>query len=119
MRKFESTGASHDHRLLIHPENLAQHIGDLLQRSISLDRVEDEGHHVLRAVGCLAQRVERNTHPLVIARAAQLPQARNLPALAVGIEFEDRDRQRRIDRVFVHADDDAFLLVDLALIAKG
>src|SRR5215510_7650905 len=78
-----------DDRFPIEAEDLTVHVGDLAQRHVVLDRVHEDGHHVLAAAAGLGELLEAPFYLGHVARGLEPTHALHLLALHAFIETEE------------------------------
>src|SRR5262249_41601223 len=96
--------ASEDDRLAVQAEDLAVHVGDLAQRPVVLDRVDQARHHVVAAAARLRELLEPLLHARPVARALEAADALDLLALHRLVDLQVLDRRLLGHRVLVDAD---------------
>src|SRR5262249_25502990 len=109
----------HDRSVGVGAERAAEGVAHLAERAVGPDAVEEGVHQVAAGRRGLRQRPERSLRPLLVALAADAVEALEVALEPLGVDVEDRDVERLVDDVVVHADDDTLAAVHLLLEAPG
>ena len=98
------------------PENPPQAIGDLSERRLGQDRLDEDGDHIASRAGALLDSVEGGTEGGVGSSITKRPDALHLLVLHLGIDPEDV-RGRVASRIHetVHAHDGPLARLDILL----
>src|SRR5947209_8649106 len=110
---------SHEGWLAVAAEHALHAVGNLLDRGVGSDRVEDLRHHVLASGRSFTKQRKRPLHAPGIAFRPELFQTGNLTPLYPRIDFQDGDIDRRLADELVDAHHDLLLPLQLTLVLEG
>src|SRR5215471_9083770 len=103
----------------MHAEDGAETVADLPEGHGRLHGIDDESHEVLRPASAALQCVERSPGRVAVTGGAQPADALGERLAQTGLELEEVGRALLVRDELVDADDDAPLVLDLALVAVG